>query len=168
MAFSKQQLIDYLYQVADSYAIDREIAFKQINQESGFNPNARSGAGAVGIAQFVPETARRFGLTVNSQIDERLDPFKSLAAWGAYMSELLLKFGYRYDLVLAGYNSGENRQEYENAYNQDRGINWAILPSRVQQETRQYVRAILGESDRPTMPLGKPLAADKMDKSIQT
>lgn len=143
MNYSKEQLVDYLYRVADEYAIDREIAFRQINQESGFNPNARSPVGAKGIAQFVDSTARRFGLV------DPFDPIASLNAYGAYLSFLLEKFGYRYDLALAGYNSGENREEYTNAFYEDRGINWSILPGGVQTETRAYVRAILGESDRP-------------------
>jgi hypothetical protein len=141
MAYTKQQLVDYLYEVANSYGIDPQIAFKQINQESGFNPNARSPAGAAGIAQFIPETAKRFGL------NDPYDPIASLNAWGAYMSELLNQFGYRYDIALAAYNSGENREEYRKAFEQERAINWSVLPQRVQTETRNYVRVILGQSD---------------------
>lgn len=146
MGYSKEQLVDYLYRVADDYGIDRDIAYRQIQQESGFNPDACSPAGACGIAQFISGTAARFGLT------DRYDPIASLDAWGAYMSEMLERFDYRYDLVLAGYNSGEFRDEYTNAYNENRGIDWSVLPSGVQKETRNYVRKILGDSDRPTMP----------------
>jgi len=140
---SRQELVDYLYRVADEYGIDRDIAYKQIQQESGFNPLAKSPAGAEGIAQFTKDTGLRFGLL------DRFDPIASLNAWGQYMSELLEKFDYRYDLALAGYNSGEYREEYSRAYNEDRGINWSVLPRRVQNETRNYVRIILGDSDRP-------------------
>lgn len=155
MGYPKEQLVDYLYRVADSYGIDRDIAYRQIDSESGFNPDAKSPAGAKGIAQFVDGTARRFGLT------DPFDPIASLDAWGAYMSFLLERFGYRYDLALAGYNSGENRSEYDNAYNEERGINWSILPGNVPIETRNYVRKILGESDRPIM----PPAMSEADKS---
>lgn len=146
MRYPKEQLVDYLRTVANSYGIDPDIAYRQINAESGFRDDAVSPAGAKGIAQFVDGTAKRFGL------DDPFDPVASLNAWGAYMSFLLERFGYRYDLALAGYNSGENRSEYENAYNENRGINWSVLPGNVPIETRSYVRKILGESDRPIMP----------------
>lgn len=143
-----QEYVNYLYMVADFYGIDRDIAYRQINQESEFKPGARSGAGAVGIAQFIPATGRKYGLRIDTVADERLDPFKSLDAWGKYMYALLDLFDYRYDLALAGYNSGENRSEYYNAYQFDRPINWSILPARVQTETRDYVLKILG-TDQP-------------------
>lgn len=158
MAYSKEQLVDYLYRVADVYGIDRDIAYRQISAESGFNPDARSPAGAKGIAQFVDGTARRFGLT------DPFDPIASLDAWGAYMSFLLERYGYRYDLALAGYNSGENRSEYDNAYNENRGINWSILAGNIPIETRNYVRKILGESDRPIMPPATSEAGTEMDR----
>lgn len=160
MAYSKQQLIDYLYQVADSYGIDRGIAYRQINQESGFNPNAKSYAGAKGIAQFVDGTARRFGLS------DPFDPIASLNAWGAYMSELLERFDYRYDLALAGYNSGEFRDEYTNAYNQDRAINWSVLPGNVPTQTRDYVKKILGDADRPYYASGDISQPGTIDRDV--
>src|SRR3990172_1508529 len=158
MGYTKEKLVDYLYQVADSYGIDRDIAYRQIDQESRFNPDACSPAGACGIAQFIPDTARRFGLT------DRYDPVASLDAWGAYMCALLDQFGWRYDLALAGYNSGENRSEYRNAFAEERGINWAVMPAGVQTETRNYLKIILGDSDRPTMPPARrtPGAKERM------
>src|SRR3990172_12099694 len=146
MGYTKEQLVDYLYQVADSYGIDRDIAYRQIDQESRFNPDACSRADGCGIAQFIPDTARRFGLT------DRYDPVASLDAWGAYMWALLDQFGWRYDLALAGYNSGENRSEYRNAFAEERGINWAVMPGNIPVETRNYLKIILGDSDRPIMP----------------
>lgn len=135
-----QALVEALYSAADRYGIDRGIAFAQINQESGFNPNAQSPAGAKGIAQFIPATAARFGLT------NPFDPIASFDAYGRYMRFLLDKFGGRYDIALAGYNSGENRREYENAARENRPINWSVLPAGVQSETQNYVNRILGKS----------------------
>jgi soluble lytic murein transglycosylase-like protein len=135
-----QNLINALYAAADRYGLDRSIAYAQINQESGFNPNARSPAGAQGIAQFIPATAARFGLT------NPFDPIASFEAYGKYMSFLLSKFMGRYDIALAGYNSGENRKEYENAAREGREINWSVLPAGVQTETQNYVNRILGKS----------------------
>jgi soluble lytic murein transglycosylase-like protein len=137
-----EQLVSALYQFANRYGIEPNIAYRQIDRESRFNPNAVSPAGAQGIAQFMPDTARRFGLA------NPFDPIASFDAWGRYMRLMLDMFGGRYDLALAGYNSGENRNEYKAAAREGRAINWAVLPAGVQRETRNYVIGILG-SDAP-------------------
>jgi soluble lytic murein transglycosylase-like protein len=147
MTYSREQLEAALFDAAARYAIDPDIAWRQINQESGFNPNAVSPAGAKGIAQFMPDTAARFGLA------NPFDPIASFDAWGRYMRLMLDMFGGRYDLALAGYNSGENRNEYKAAAREGRPINWSVLPSRVQSETRNYVISILG-SDSPVVESG--------------
>jgi len=144
MNYSREQLEAALFAAVDRYGINPDIAWRQINQESGFNPNAVSPAGAKGIAQFMPDTARRFGLS------NPFDPIASFDAWGRYMWLMLGMFNGRYDLALAGYNSGENRAEYAAAAREGRAINWSVLPARVQSETRNYVRAILG-SDSPVV-----------------
>lgn len=84
-----------------------ELLFAQILRESRFNPNAASGAGAQGLAQFMPGTAARFGLS------NPFDPLESIRAQADYMRKLFDKFG-KFgnveDLALAGYNAGENRK----------------------------------------------------------
>src|SRR3989304_8081678 len=120
MGYTKEQLVDYLYQVADSYGIDRDIAYRQIDQESRFNPDACSPAGACGIAQFIPDTARRFGLT------DRYDPVASLDAWGAYMWALLDQFGWRYDLALAGDNSGGKTKKTPQQLRHATLVHWLV------------------------------------------
>lgn len=117
--------VDQIYAAADRYGIDRGIALAQIRQESGCHPGVCSGAGACGIAQFMPDTAARFGLT------DRTDVSASLDAWGQYMSHLLSMFGGRYDLALAGYNAGENRASL-------RAGNVPNIP-----ETQNYVAKIM-------------------------
>lgn len=74
--------------------------------ESGLNPYARSRAGAGGIWQFMPGTARRYGLTINYWVDERRDPVKSTKAAISYIEDLYLQFG-NLALALASYNAGE-------------------------------------------------------------
>jgi membrane-bound lytic murein transglycosylase D len=78
--------------------------------ESGFNPNARSHAGAVGMWQFMSGTAKRYSLTVGGGVDERLDPVKSTFAAVEYFHDLIAIFGPRsFLLALAAYNAGEGR-----------------------------------------------------------
>src|SRR3982750_3195924 len=76
--------------------------------ESGFNPKAKSPAKAGGLWQFISETGKRYGLTVNKKVDERNVPAKATDAALAYLSELHDRFGSWY-LAAAAYNTGENR-----------------------------------------------------------
>ncbi len=76
--------------------------------ESGANPEARSPANALGMWQFMPATARSYGLRVDSWVDERLDPQKSTKAAMLYLKELYGMFGC-WRLALSAYNSGENK-----------------------------------------------------------
>lgn len=74
--------------------------------ESGYTTRARSHAGAVGLWQLVPETARNFGLKVSRKVDERKDPVKSTRAVARYINALHDKFGKWY-LVAMAYSCGE-------------------------------------------------------------
>src|SRR5690606_6814993 len=72
-----------------------------IQQESGYDPTAISSAGAVGLMQLMPATARRFG------VRDRRDPLQNLRAGAAYIAWLMHSFNNDLDLVLAAYNAGE-------------------------------------------------------------
>jgi soluble lytic murein transglycosylase-like protein len=110
--------------------------------ESGFDPLALSPKGARGLWQFMPETARRYGLLVDSRRDERLDPVKSTHAAAKYLKDLHAQFE-DWPLALAAYNSGEGRVEraLERLGARDFWTlsRFAALPD----ETRRYVPAVL-------------------------
>ena len=71
---------------AQKYGIDPDRYSRQIGAESNFNPGAHSGAGAVGIAQIMPATARGWGVNPN-------DPIASLDASARAMSRYLKSYG---------------------------------------------------------------------------
>lgn len=96
---------------------------RQINQESGFNPNAHSPAGADGIAQFIPSTAK--GMGVNTK-----DPRSSLDGAARLMAGYLQKYGNWKD-ALTAYNAGPGR-----------------VGGKLPTETQNYIKSILGGGNR--------------------
>ena len=114
--------------------------------ESGYSTKARSQAAAVGLWQFIAETGRRYGLEVNSYVDERRDPVESTEAALDYLQELYDRFGSWYRAA-AAYNTGENRvaRIMRQRTGSERGVDadfWKIahlLP----RETRNYVPLML-------------------------
>ena len=73
--------------------------------ESRLDPSAVSKVGATGLWQFMFYTALENGLTMNSYVDERMDPFKSTQAAAAYLNKLY-RIHNDWNLVLASYNAG--------------------------------------------------------------
>lgn len=86
---------------ADRHGINRRIFRAMIQQESGFNPNARSPAGAQGIAQFMPATAKGYGVNLS---DRRVSDDLDGAA--RYLAANLKRTGGNYTQALSIYNSG--------------------------------------------------------------
>lgn len=76
--------------------------------ESNLNPRALSGAKAAGIWQFMPATAREFGLEVNDYVDERYHPVKATEAACRYLKKALARYG-NWESVAASYNGGMAR-----------------------------------------------------------
>ena len=73
--------------------------------ESKLNPHATSGAGAVGLWQFMPETGKELGLTIGTYTDERKDPNKSTEAAVRHLKRMHDNFG-NWELAIAAYNCG--------------------------------------------------------------
>lgn len=73
--------------------------------ESGFDPAARSVAGAAGLWQFMPETARIYGLAVDRWLDQRLSPTLATESAVDFLGDLHRRFG-SWELAIAGYNMG--------------------------------------------------------------
>ncbi len=110
--------------------------------ESGFNPNARSVAHAVGLWQFMAPTARAYGLRVDEYVDERRDPEKSTDAALRYLTDLHRQLG-SWTLAAAAYNSGGNRvariMREETGAERGRESDFWRIRGRLPGETREYV-----------------------------
>jgi hypothetical protein len=109
---------------AERWNVPAELLGAQLYAESNFNPFARSGVGALGIAQFMPGTARSYGLR------NPFDATASIQAQAHLMHDLLRRFG-SVPLALAAYNAGPNAVGRCNC----------VPPYR---ETQGYVARILG------------------------
>ena len=108
--------------------------------ESRFNPMALSPKGARGVWQFMPETARRYGLKVDDRRDERTDFTLSTRAAARHLADLYRRFD-DWPLALAAYNAGAERIERALQRSGRRDF-WEVRPW-LPAETQQYVPAVL-------------------------
>lgn len=127
-------------QALETYGLPLELRYLPVI-ESALNPNAVSRVGATGLWQFMLETGKRYGLEVNSLVDERRDPIKSSYAAARYLRDLYKIFD-DWSLVIAAYNCGPNK--VNQAIHRAKGSvdYWQIYPY-LPKETRGYVPAFI-------------------------
>jgi membrane-bound lytic murein transglycosylase D len=107
--------------------------------ESSMNPQARSPVGAVGLFQFMPATAERFGVKVKPT-DERVIPEKSARAAARYLTFLHGRFQ-SWPFALAAYNAGEGR--VSRTLKQHNASTFEEISGHLPTETRMYVPKVL-------------------------
>ncbi len=112
--------------------------FYLVMVESEYKVDAVSPSGAAGLWQFMPGTARKYGLEVSYWVDERYDPEKSTRAAVQYLSDLYQWFG-DWELALAAYNRGEGGIGRDLQYS--RSLDFDSLAGRkaLPEETHHYV-----------------------------
>jgi hypothetical protein len=112
--------------IAQEEGIDPDLFERLVRQESGFQPSVVSSAGAIGLAQLMPGTARELGV-------DPLDPEQNLRGGARYLRQQMDTFGDT-RLALAAYNAGPGRvREYG-----------GVPPFA---ETQNYVQILMGEGD---------------------
>ncbi|MGM9743417.1 MAG: LysM peptidoglycan-binding domain-containing protein [Candidatus Cryptobacteroides sp.] len=138
-------LADYYLPIFETtlnkYGMPDELKYMAVI-ESAFNPVAVSRAGAKGMWQFMLTTAKNYGLTINSFVDERLDPFKAADAAARYMYDAYRIFG-DWNLAISSYNCGAGN--VNKAIRRCGGSKdfWAVY-NYLPRETRGYVPAFVG------------------------
>jgi membrane-bound lytic murein transglycosylase D len=148
--------------------------------ESGFDPAAHSSAGAAGLWQLMPETAKIYGLTIDHWLDQRLSPVLATQAAATFLDDLHRRFG-SWELALAGFNMGHaGLASVVRRYNTNDFWSLAHTEGTLPWETTLYVPKVLAaaiishnlvafgfgdllvdaavESDEVEVPPGTPLA----------
>jgi len=129
--------------------------------ESHYRIMVKSPKGAAGLWQFMPETARNFGLKVNKEVDERLDPIKSTLAAVKYFKKLYSVFG-DWHLVLASYNAGHNKIITKVSYH---GNSFSSIKNFLPKQTKEYVLKFIAIAEATTEIIKKK-GLDKEDTNF--
>lgn len=125
MAGNRLKYQDLIAKAAARHQMDPKLLHAVIQAESAYNPHAISSAGAVGLMQLMPDTARRYG------VSDRHDAAQNIDGGTRYLKDLLAMFNSNLKLAVAGYNAGEGAvMKY----------NYSVPPY---PETQNYVQHVL-------------------------
>jgi membrane-bound lytic murein transglycosylase D len=105
--------------------------------ESGLDPQIKSRVGAMGLWQFMPATGRMYGMEVNSEVDDRMDPELSSDAAAKYLKSLYRMFG-DWEVALAAYNCGPGNVRKAIRKSGGKKTFWEIY-NFLPKETRSYI-----------------------------
>jgi hypothetical protein len=131
-ALQNPQIASLINQAAANYGVDPGLVMAIAQRESNLNPNAVSSAGAQGVMQLEPATARAMGVT------NPFDPAQNIAGGVRYLAQLISRFSGDLVKAVAAYDWGPT--SVQTAFDSF-GPNWlGSAPT----ETRNYVQAILG------------------------
>jgi soluble lytic murein transglycosylase len=137
-------------ELSDTGAIERALVLALIRQESSFNPKALSPAGALGLMQLMPATARETASRAGVPfVQDRLtsDPAYNVTLGTVHLARLLQKYGGSYELAVAAYNGGEGSVDrWLRTIGDPRGgrvdmVDWVEMIGF--RETRNYVQRVM-------------------------
>ena len=138
----REDFKELVFEYADKYAVPRELVFAVIKAESDFDPNAKSHAGAIGLMQMLPSTAKWLAeehLNDNPLFISLYTPSTSIKYGTYYLQYLFSKFG-SWEKAIIAYNWGEgNFSSFieENGYTEGK---YSSIPVK---ETRNYVKKVM-------------------------
>ncbi len=139
---------DYVEKYADEYNVPPELVYAVIQTESNFDENARSGAGAQGLMQLMPETfewVSRNLLKEPEPTGDIMDPETNIKYGTYYLRYLKNRFG-NWETAIAAYNAGHNRVDswLDDSRYSDDGETLKHIPIK---ETENYVRKVFKSRD---------------------
>ncbi|MFM7390022.1 MAG: lytic transglycosylase domain-containing protein [Vampirovibrionales bacterium] len=120
----QQRLAPAVQEMSQRYGLDPLLVHAVIMQESGYQPKAVSGAGALGFMQLMPGTAKSLG------VSDPMNPLQNLEGGVKYLAQQVQRFGGNIPMALAAYNAGPNAV-----------AKYGGIPP--YSETKNYVRSIL-------------------------
>jgi soluble lytic murein transglycosylase len=149
-------------EVSESEDVDPYLVIALIREESRFDPDAVSSAGAIGLMQLMPFTARRIKKELKIELSDSSEIHeveKNISLGTRYFSKLLKEFG-RIPLAIAAYNAGENALRRWLRESNHKGID-EFIEDIPYQETKDYVKKVLKSYWQYKTLQGLPLTKEK-------